>query len=329
MSSLFRKFRWWTEWRRKEDDLRQELQFHLEEETQERRADGLSEDQARWAAHRDLGNMTLLREDTRTLWIWTLLEQLAQDVRYALRTLFKSRAVSAFAVLSLALGIGANTAIYSFMDAILLRSLPVADPASLVVMTWRAKPFNVGSRAVNGSEFVLRSINGSFSNDATGASGLIFPFTAFERLQEASAPVLSSIFTYFRAGKVNVLINGDAEVADGEYVSGDFFHGLAVSAAAGRLIGSGDDRAGAPPVAVVSHGYGQRRFGGAVNAVGQQILINNVPFTVVGVAPAEFFGVDPAAAPSLYLPMHANLLFDSDAAGIYLDQNYYWIGIMG
>jgi macrolide transport system ATP-binding/permease protein len=329
MSSLFGKFRWWTEWRRKEDDLRQELQFHLEEETQERRADGLSEDQARWAAHRDLGNMTLLREDTRTLWTWTLLEQLAQDVRYALRTLFKSRAVSAFAVLSLALGIGANTAIYSFMDAILLRSLPVADPASLVVMTWRAKPFNVGSRAVNGSEFVLRSINGSFSNDATGASGRIFPFTAFERLQQASGAVLSSIFTYFPAGKVNVLINGDAELADGEYVSGDFFHGLAVSAAAGRLIGSDDDRAGAPSVAVVSYGYGQRRFGGAVNAVGQQILINNVSFTVAGVAPAEFFGVDPAAAPSLYLPMHANLLFDSDAAGIYVDQNYYWIGIMG
>src|SRR5436190_973220 len=252
MSSLFRKFTWWTQRRRKEDELRQELQFHLEEETQERQADGLSEDQARWAAHRDLGNLTLLREDTRTLWTWTLLEQLAQDVRYALRTLFKSRAVSAFAVLSLALGIGATTAIYSFMDAILLRSLPVADPASLVVMTWRAKPF-----ITNGSEFVLRSINGSFSNDATGASGRIFPFTAFERLQEASAPVLSSIFTYFPAGKVNVLINGDAELADGEYVSGDFFHGLAVSAAAGRLIGSGDDRAGAAPVAVVSHGYGQ------------------------------------------------------------------------
>src|SRR5436190_16877877 len=261
MSSLFRKFTWWTQRRRKEDELRQELQFHLEEETQERQADGLSEDQARWAAHRDLGNMTLLREDTRTLWTWTLLEQLAQDARYALRTLFKHRAVSAFAVLSLALGIGANTAIYSFMDAILLRSLPVADPASLVVMTWRAKPFIIGSRAANGSEFVLRSINGSFSNDATGASGRIFPFTAFERLQEASGAVLSSIFTYFLpAGKVNVLINGDAELADGEYVSGDFFHGLAVSAAAGRLIGSGDDRAGAPSVAVVSYGYGQRRF---------------------------------------------------------------------
>ena len=207
---------WWVQRRHKEDECREELQFHLEEETHERQADGLSEDQARWAAQRDLGNLTLLREDTRILWTWTLLEQTAQDARYALRTMRKNRAVSAFAVLSLALGIGANTAIYSFMDAILLRSLPVADPASLVVMTWRAKPFNFGSRAKNGSEFVLRSIDGSFSNDATGATGRIFPFSAYERLREVSVPVLSSLFAYFPAGKVNLLINGEAELADGE-----------------------------------------------------------------------------------------------------------------
>jgi predicted permease len=329
MTPLFRKFTWWVHRRRRADELREELQFHLATEADERQADGLTEDQARWAARRELGNVTLLREDTRTLWTWTFLEQLLQDLRYALRMMVKNRAVSAFAVLSLALGIGANTAIYSFMDAILLRSLPVADPASLVVMTWRAKPFNYGSRAVNGSEFVLRGINGSFSNDATGATGRIFPFPSFERLQEASAPVLSSIFTYFPAEKMNVLVNGEAELADGEYVSGDFFHGLAVPPAAGRLIGFDDDRAGAPPVAVISQGYGQRRFGAAANAVGQQILINSVPFTVVGVTPPEFFGVDPAFAPSVYLPMHANLLFEADAARVYLDPNYYWIGIMG
>jgi macrolide transport system ATP-binding/permease protein len=141
--------------------------------------------------------------------------------------------------------------------------------------------------------------------------------------------VLSSIFTYFPAGKVNVIISGEAELADGEYVSGDFFRGLAMSPVAGRLIGFDDDRAGAQPVAVVSHGYGQRRFGAGANAVGQQILINSMPFTVVGVTPSEFFGVDPAFAPSVYLPMHANLLFEANAARVYLDQNYYWIGIMG
>ena len=129
-----------AERRRKEDELREELQFHLENEADERQAEGLTEDQARWAARRDLGNVTLLQEDTRTLWTWTPLEQLVQDLRYGLRTMFKHRAFTALAALSLALGIGANTAIYSFMDSILLRSLPVPDPASLVVVKWRSKP---------------------------------------------------------------------------------------------------------------------------------------------------------------------------------------------
>ncbi|MDO8679745.1 MAG: ABC transporter permease [Acidobacteriota bacterium] len=292
MRTLWRRLIWWLQQRRKEAELSEELQFHLDQEECERRAAGLAEDEARWAARRDLGNEARVREDARELWTWRPLDELSQDVRFASRTLFKHRAVAMFAVVSLALGIGANTAIYSFMDAILVRSLPVADPASLVVMNWRAKPFNFGSKAVNGSEFVLHSINGSV--DTRGANGRIFPFGVFERLQEASAPLLSSLFAYYPAGRVNVMINGEAELVDAEYVSGDFFRGLAVSPAAGRLIGVDDDRKGAPPIAVVSEGYGQRRFGAAVNAVGQPILIDNVPFTVAGVAPAEFFGVDPS-----------------------------------
>jgi macrolide transport system ATP-binding/permease protein len=325
MSSLFRKFIWWAQRRRKEDELREELQFHLEEETHERQADGLREDQARWAAHRDLGNVTLVQEDTRTLWTWILLEQLAQDVRYGLRTMFKNRVFTALAALSLALGIGANTAIYSFMDSILLRSLPVSDPASLVVMKWRSRPINFST----GNEFVMHSVDGRTYRDSAGTTAAIFPFPAFERLQEVSAPVLSSIFAYHPAGRVNVMVKGEAELADGQYVSGDFFRGLGVSPAAGRLIIADDDRAGAAPVAVISMGYSQRRFGGPANAAGQPILINSVAFTVIGVAPSEFFGVDPGAAPDVYLPMHSNLLFGSGFAGAYLEQNYYWVQMMG
>ena len=126
------------------------------------------------------------------------------------------------------------------------------------------------------------------------------------------------------------MIKGEAELAEGEYVSGDFFRGLAVSPAAGRLIVADDDRAGAPPVAVLSMGYSQRRFGGAADAAGQPILINNVPFTVVGVTPSEFFGVDPGAAPDVYLPMHAKSPPRPGCRGrAYLDQNYYWIEMMG
>lgn len=166
--------------------------------------------------------------------------------------MFKNRAFTALAALSLALGIGANTAIYSFMDSILLRSLPVSDPASLVVVKWRSRP-------INGSEFVAHSVDGRFYIDPAGRTASIFPFPAFERLQEASSPVLSSLFAYKSAGNMNVMIKGEAELAKGEYVSGDFFRGLAVSPAAWRLIFADDDRAGAAPVAVLSLGYSERR----------------------------------------------------------------------
>jgi macrolide transport system ATP-binding/permease protein len=104
------------------------------------------------------------------------------------------------------------------------------------------------------------------------------------------------------------MVKGHAEQASGEYVSGDYFRGLAVPAAAGRVIVPDDDRVGAPPSAVLSFAYSQRRFGDAASAPGQSIRINNVPFTVAGVAPSGFFGVDPAAAPDFYLPLRSNVL---------------------
>jgi predicted permease len=326
MIPLFRKIVWWLDRRRKEDDLREELRFHLAEELDERQAGGLSQNEAAWAARRDLGNATVLREDARTLWSWILLEQLAQDVRYGLRGMSKNRMFTALAALSLALGIGANSAIYSFMDAILLRSLPVADPASLVVVKWRSRPVN----RADGDEFVLHSIDGRTYRDPSGFGAAIFPFPAFERLHEASEPVLSSLFAHKRAGSVNVIVNGEADLAEGEFVSGGFFRGLAILPAAGRLIVADDDRPGAAPVAVLSLGYSRRRFGDAASAVGQPMLINNVPFTVVGVAPAEFFGVDPAAAPTVYLPMRVTRLLQQQLGEqAFIDRNYYWLEMMG
>ena len=316
----------WLRRRQKERDLREELEFHLSEEADAREAAGLPPDEARAAARRELGNVTLLQEDTRALWTWTLLEQFAQDARYALRMLARNRTVSAFAVLSLAMGIGAGTAIYSFMDAILLRELPIADPASLVEISWRAKPIE---RTNGQRQFVLHGIDGRMDEDESGAHARIFPFAAVEPLRQAAAPVLSGLFTYFPSGRMNILINGDAELADVEYVSGGFFQGLRVSPAAGRAIEPGDDRPGAPPVVVFSHGYAERRFGGAAKAVGQPILVNNLPFTVAGVAPPEFFGVDPGAAPAVYLAQSMDSMLDPDAQARSVNRNYYWIGMMG
>ena len=317
MTSLFRKFTWWLQRRRKEDELREELEFHLAEEAGERQADGLSEDQARWAARRDLGNVTLLREDTRTLWSWILLEQLAQDIRYGLRTMAANKTFSAMAILSLALGIGANTAIFSFMDSILLRSLPVPEPQSLVILSWRTP-----QREMYGSN----RHNNSFADPNGGYVGGFFSYPAFELLRKNDS-VFSIVFGYQGAGDLNLTFRGQAELARTEYVSGDYFRGLGIPPAAGRLIGPDDDRAGAPGTAVVSFALSQKRFGGPEHAPGQSIRINNLPFTVIGVAPPEFFGADPATAPDVYVPMHANLLLEDRnyTAATYLDPNYDWV----
>jgi predicted permease len=143
--------------------------------------------------------------------------------------------------------------------------------------------------------------------------------------------VLSSLFAYKSTGSLNVIVNGAADLAPGVFVSGDFFRGLAVVPAAGRLLQPDDDRADAAPVAVVSAGFSQRRFGDAQRAVGQPILVNGVSFTVVGVTPASFFGVDPAAAPQIYIPMRAGTGFLLQYLGdrAFVDPNYYWIEMMG
>jgi macrolide transport system ATP-binding/permease protein len=329
MKAFFRKLRWLAERRRKEAELREELEFHLEEEADERRAAGVAEDEARRAARRELGNLMLVEEDTRAAWGWTTVERLAQDLRYGWRTMAANRLFTLLAVVTLGLGIGANTAIYSFMDAILVRSLPVGDPESLVVLNWHAK----ADRRVS----VMHAMSGSTWGDLkSGVTSGMFPYPAFELFRKNDA-VFSSVFGHFQCWplrNLNVTIKGQAEVARGWSVTGDYFRGLGVQPAAGRLIIPDDDRTGASAVAVVSYGFSQRRFGRAADAAGQTVLINNLPFTVAGVTPPEFFGVDPGAAPDVFLPLHINdLLGAGHLSGFraedYLDQHYYWIQVMG
>jgi predicted permease len=161
----------------------------------------------------------------------------------------------------------------------------------------------------------------------------MFPYGAFKTIGGTLGeenPVFSTLFGYFNGQNKTLAILGQATSAKSEYVTGEYFRGLAVSPAAGRLIDSEDDRPGAAPVAVISFATSQNRFGGPPNAIGQPILVDDVPFTVIGVAPPEFFGVDPAAAPDLYLPLHTNLLVDNArAARMYPDGNFYWIEMMG
>ena len=321
MDAFFRRLLYYFRRRQFEAELAEEMEHH-----------------AALSGQPKFGNVTLLKEDSRAMWTWPFWEQLGQDLRYALRTMANNKTFTALAALSLALGIGANTAIYSFMDSILLRSLPVQNPESLVMLNTRSQPRNASPSQAKGKQAKRESVmhssmttsGSSFNDPKTGFNSGVFPYPAFELFQKSDS-IFSSVFAYYGAGPLNLTIKGQADVANGEYVSGDFFRGLGVPPAAGRLIAGDDDKAGAPAVAVVSYSFSQRRFGGAANAEGQSILINNVPFTVIGVAPPEFFGIDPAALPDYYLPMHANLLLQLGpilSANSYLDQNFYWIEIM-
>jgi predicted permease len=271
----------------------------------------------------ELGNLTLAAENARATWTWLWLERLGQDLRYARRSMFHNKAFTALAVLSLALGIGANTAIYSFMESILLRTLPVPEAESLVVMKWRSKSYT--SAASNGMSW---STEGTHSDPREGTIGTQFPYPALE-LFRRSTDVLSNAFCYFGDDRLTLTIDGESEVVKGQYVSGDYFSGMGVPPSAGRLILPSDDEVGALGVAVLSHRFSQRRFGDARFAVGRTIRISDKPFSVVGVTPSGFFGAEPGSVPDLYIPMRAEMVIESASGRKYLDSNFYWIEVMG
>ncbi len=256
--------------------------------------------------------------------LFTFWEQLLQDVRYAVRMMVARPLFSAVAALSLALGIGANVAIYSFIDAILLRALPVADPESLVALKWHSKAQPAVARSLNGD--IVRDPRTGFTADG-------FPYATCELLRDSK--IFSSVFAFTAAGRRNLVIGDAGGLASGQYVSGEFFSGLGIPPAAGRVISPSDDRAGAPPIMVLDYQYAERRFGDISRAVGQSVRVEDVLFTVVGVTPAEFFGADPSVRSDFYVPLHAEPLMDPlsltglDPNRRFTEETFYWVRLWG
>jgi len=310
MSELWRRLRWLFRRAQFERELDEELQHHL----------SLKNEQP--GQQIPFGNTALLKEESRSMWTFTFWEQFAQDIRYAARTMANNRLFTAMAALSLALGIGANTAIYSYMDAIMLRSLPVAHPEQLVIVNWRA----------GANPPILRSLSGSTYDDAGGGEvSPAHPYPAYELLRDHNQ-VLSGFFGHFGPRPVNVVIDGQAGMAGGEYVTGDFFSTLGVVPAAGRLIGRDDDRAGAPPVAIVTHDYWTSRLDANPAVIGKTIRINGAAFTLAGVSAPGFFGVEPDSKPSVFLPLANIGLTDSTRLNwpaLMHEGTFYWIKLMG
>lgn len=253
---------------------------------------------------------------------WGLFEPLSQDLRYALRAMAGKKLFTAMAVLSLALGIGANTAIYSFLDAILLRAMPVSHPEELAIVNFRSK----------GEPRVAHNFDGSAHTEAGITTSGNFPYPAYELLRDRSH-AFSTLFAFDEGGRKNVVAEGQAQLAQAEYVSGRYFDSLGVRPAAGRLLGIDDDRAGAPQAVVVAYSFWQGRLSGNPAVAGTPILINGKPFTVAGVAAAGFSGVEPGSAAEIFIPIHDLNVIESDRYGDlaekFTDGNSYWVQMMG
>ena len=221
---------------------------------------------------------------------------LLQDIHYGIRMLVKSPGFAAIAILTLALGIGANTAIFSLIDGILMRSLPVHDAQSLVVLKWSTnnRP-DIHNSSSYGDCAQHRGNNGLQSSCSFSE-----PF--FHDVA-AHAGTFSSVAAFANAGQLDLSGNGTASVLTAQGVSGEFFPLLGVRAAEGRLIAPSDDATGAQPVVVLNYGYWQTQFGGSPSAIGRTIRLNNVPFTIIGVADPRFDSLSPGRVYDVWVPL--------------------------
>lgn len=247
---------------RESSRLSEELEFHLEQQIAENRAAGMSQEEARQAAQRTFGNPVVLREQARDSWSWNGLEALVRDVRIGTRTLLRSPGFALTAILVMALGIGANVALFTLVRSVLLRPLPFAEPGRLVGI------FEAQSDGSNQDNIVAGGCFGVWQDHARS-------FTSLAITQEMD---------YNLAGAGNQL----PEVVDAQAASWNLFPLLGVRPAVGRLFTAADDQPGANATAVLSWGLWKRRFGGDPSVVGRSILIDAKSYTVVGILPAWF-----------------------------------------
>ncbi len=249
-----------------------------------------------------------------------MLATLLQDIRYGLRMLVRSPGFTVVAALSLALGIGANTAIFTLIDAVLLKSLPVQNPQELVNLRWAAKAW---------PEPYATSMNGSSWPEGGGMVGTSLSYRTFEEFRFRNQ-VFSGMLGFATLGRVNVMVQGEAGLAQGQLVSGDYFSSLGLTPFVGRLLTMDDDRPGAAPVAVISHGLWQRRFGGDRAVAGKLVTINGAAFTIAGVTPPEFFGLSPGAAIEVSIPLAAQpQVAPERGTALFTTPTNWWLLMMG
>ena len=242
-----------------------------------------------------------------------------RDLRHAVRMLLQSKGWTSVVLLSLALGIGANTALFSAINSQMLRKIPVADPDGLVRLRWSGDNDMATSRSEYGST-------------APGPGGVrtaaTFSYAAFEQLRDSNE-TMTDLFVGAPYGRVNVVVDGEADIASAFIASGSYFSVLGVSPAVGRTIGPDDDVEGAPPVAMISHGYWNRRFGLDPEIAGRRVTINGTPMTIVGVTPVRYTGIQTPGGTAA--DVHVPLALDEQLSGRERlgEPTWWWLQMMG
>jgi putative ABC transport system permease protein len=293
---------------RRDRDTAREIASYIAIETDDNIARGMTPQAAHDAAVRKFGNATRVREEI--YWMNTMrpLDTVWQDLKYAMRLLKRDKGFAVAAVLSLALGIGANTAIFQLLDAVRLRTLPVENPQELVVIH-----FPRGSK-----------LSGRFSSR--------MPFMTHAQVEALRKQRLDDVFSGMFAWSslaLNTATGGEVRNADTLWVSGEAFDVLGVKSAVGRLISSGDDRPGCgSPPAVLSHAYWQRAYGGQPSAIGQTVRLDGRLFDIVGVTAPDFFGVDVGRRFDVAIPLCADALLPS-SRGRLESKGDFWLAVVG
>jgi len=269
--------------KRSAEDFAEEIKAHLELEADDLKSEGFSEDEARWRARREFGNVRASQERFYLKGRWIALDKLLRDLRFGLRSLRHSPGFAATAILTLALGVGANTAVFSVMNAVLLRSLPVADPGRVVYLRTSNQPR--GSGTIDSNE--------------------TFSYPVYDALRKQTGG-LSPVIAYvpLSGSKVAVRYGAQPEEAEGDMVSGTFFSGLGVNLPLGRGFSEGDETNHAP-IAVVSYNYWTRRFARSPEVLGKTLYVNGTPITIVGVAAEGFEGVEGGGSTDFWVPLQS------------------------
>jgi putative ABC transport system permease protein len=274
-----------------EQDMDDELRAFLQASTERKMQSGMPEAEARRAARVEMGSVEAVKDEIRGAGWETVVEALWTDVRYSVRVLAKAPVFTCVVVLTLALGIGANTAIFSLIDSLLLKSLPVHNPQELVQVT----------------EYPLTN-------------------PLWEQVRDRQ-DVFSGAFAW-GSDQFNLSKGGMVQNADGLWASGDFFRTLGLRPAAGRLFSAADDRRGCQAIAVIGYGFWQSHYGAASNAIGSTISLEGHPFEVIGVAPAGFYGMTVGSKFDVAVPLCAAEVFDGPKSR--LDRRHtWWLHAMG